>query len=182
MFLARSHGMGQAEIGAWLGPLYGFGGMIGTLLGGYLSDKLSSRDRRWPVWIGGFSVLGTVPLALLTYLSPDVHIVLAITFPTLVLSSMYLGPALATLHGLAGLKLRAMCSAIFFLFINLIGNGIGPWLTGFISDRLTPIAGPDALRYALAIMVFVNVWSCLHYLLAARSLRADWERRVGLPA
>jgi predicted MFS family arabinose efflux permease len=178
MFLARSHGMGQAEIGAWLGPLYGFGGMTGTLLGGYLSDKLSSRDRRWPVWIGGFSVLCSVPLALVSYLSPNITIVLAITFPSLVLSTMYLGPALATLQGLAGLKMRAMCSAIFFLFINLIGNGIGPWVTGLISDGLTPFAGRHALRYALAIMVLVNVWSWLHYMLAARSLRADWERRV----
>ena len=182
MFLARSHGMGQAEIGAWLGPLTGFGGMAGSLLGGYLSDKLSSRDRRWAVWIGGYSVLATVPLALVSYLSPNVRVVLAITFPALVLSSMYLGPALATLQGLAGLKMRAMCSAVFFLFINLIGNGIGPWVTGLISDGLTPIAGRDALRYALAIMVLVNIWSFLHYMLAARSLRADWEHRVGLPA
>lgn len=178
MFLARSHGMGQAEIGAWLGPLYGFGGMAGTLLGGYLSDKLSARDPRWPVWIGAFSVLASVPFSLVSYLHPNISLVFAMTFPSLAFGTMYLGPALATLQGLAGSKMRAMCSAVFFLFINLIGNGIGPWVTGLISDGFNASAGRHSLRYALAIMVLVNIWSFIHYLIGARTLKADWSKRA----
>jgi hypothetical protein len=115
---------------------------------------------------------------LVGYLTPNKHLALALTFPVLVFGTMYFGPALATLQNLADSKMRAMCSAIFLLVLNLIGYGAGPTITGLISDALVPVAGINALRYALSIMVLVNVWSAIHYMVAARTLRADWERRA----
>jgi len=46
-----------------------------------------------------------------------------------------------------------MAIALVFLFANLIGLGLGPVITGFISDTLAPAYGSgDALRYALVAM------------------------------
>ncbi len=39
-FLSRSYGMQTLDIGSWLAPLVGIGGGAGTLLGGYLVDRL----------------------------------------------------------------------------------------------------------------------------------------------
>jgi len=62
------------------------------------------------------------------------------------------------------------------LFVQtLIGQGLGPSFTGFISDRLTPSLGGESLRYALVVIGFVNVWAAAHYAWGARTLRADLE-------
>jgi hypothetical protein len=62
------------------------------------------------------------------------------------------------------------------LFIQtLIGNGLGPSMTGYISDWLRPSYQTDSLRYALVIIGVVNVWAAAHYLIGARTLRRDLE-------
>ena len=69
------------------------------------------------------------------------------------------------------------------LVINLIGLGLGPWLVGVVSDTMNQFylaegsagvaAKAQGLRTALAIMVCINVWSFVHYMLAARTLERD---------
>jgi hypothetical protein len=61
-----------------------------------------------------------------------------------------------------------------FLIINMIGLGLGPLAVGFLSDQLAPHAGDGALRLAILMVVSVGtVWSCIHYVLAARTLSED---------
>ena len=87
----------------------------------------------------------------------------------------YLAPCIASTHLLVGIRMRAMGSAVLLFMLNLIGLGLGPMLTGFTSDFLTPQYGDDALRYAMSITVLVNVWCALHYYWAARTIAADFE-------
>jgi len=48
---------------------------------------------------------------------------------------------------------------------------------GYISDRLTAAGQPHPLKSALLFIGIVAcVWSSVHYLLAARSLREDLAR------
>jgi hypothetical protein len=62
------------------------------------------------------------------------------------------------------------------LFVQtLIGQGIGPSVAGFISDRLAPTLGSSSLRYSLVIVGLVNVWAAGHYVWGARTLRQDLE-------
>jgi len=72
---------------------------------------------------------------------------------------------------------------VLLLIINLIGLGLGPTLTGWVSDMYrsslvgggvdVSVATAQGLRYALCTVVLVNVWSAFHYLIAARTLRED---------
>jgi len=57
----------------------------------------------------------------------------------------------------------------------VLGQGIGPWLTGYISDSLRESTGAASLRYSLVIVGLVNVWAALHYFIGARTLRRDLE-------
>jgi hypothetical protein len=86
---------------------------------------------------------------------------------------MYLGPCISMTHGLVGLRMRALASAVLFFVLNLIGLGLGPLMTGVVSDLFRPAYGNESIRYALASMVFVNVWCAAHYYMATRTLRAD---------
>jgi hypothetical protein len=72
--------------------------------------------------------------------------------------------------------MRAMASAILLFMLNLIGLGLGPMLTGFMSDFFEPSYGSDSLRYAMSITLMVNVWCAFHYWKATHTIREDFER------
>lgn len=179
LFLARSHHMQQAEIGNWLGPVTGIGGMLGAIAGGYLADRLGARDRRWLIWICAISVLISVPFSFVTYLHPDRTLALLAFAPAMLLGVMYLGPSLTALQALAGPNLRAVSVSIFYLFNNLLGLGAGAWVTGLLSDKLRASSGEASLRHSLCIMVAVNVISFVCYAKTSTSVRADLEPVAG---
>ena len=51
--------------------------------------------------------------------------------------------------------------------------GLGPTFIGWLSDVLEPSVGVQSLRYALLISTLFNIWSAVHYMLAARTLRHE---------
>ncbi|BFM15648.1 MFS transporter [Maricurvus nonylphenolicus] len=176
VFLGRVHQMPIEQIGLWLGLCSGLGGLAGTFAGGYLSDKLANRsgDLRWHLWVPLYSTVAAMPFYLATFLFIDngLHAAMSWFLPAFI-GGMYLGPCLSMTHGLVGLRMRAVSSAILFFVINLIGLGLGPFITGLTSDFLKPLYGDESIRYALACMVVVNAWCAVHYHLASKTLRSD---------
>jgi hypothetical protein len=83
----------------------------------------------------------------------------------------YLAPCIAMTHGMVGLRMRALASAVLFFMLNLIGLGLGPILTGFVADLLVPSYGPDGIRYAMSLTVLVNLWCAYHYYMCSRTLK-----------
>jgi hypothetical protein len=80
-------------------------------------------------------------------------------------------------HGLVGLRMRALSSAILFFILNIIGLGLGPWLVGVLSDALAPAFGIESLRYAMVFLIPpVMCWSALHFYLGANSLASDLKQ------
>ena len=161
------------EIGTWLGLINGGIGAFGTFFGGWLSDKLGKKDKRWYMWVPGLATVAAVPFALATYASNHIYLALLIYTVPVFLGYMYLGPTIAATHGIVSLRTRALASAILFFILNLIGLGLGPFLTGALSDLLQPTFGSESLRYALMIVVVTYVWSAAHYMFAAKTIRAD---------
>jgi MFS family permease len=184
-FLMRSHHMSVVEVGNWLALITALGGFIGTYYGGWLADRLTNRaqDARHQLLVPGVSVLLAVPIALTIYMLSMKSMVLVLLIPTLALGSMYLGPTFAVTQSLVGARDRALAGAIMLFIINLLGLGFGPLLTGMFSDAFKAhfagqglseaAATAQGLRYAMCAMTVINVWSALHYLLGARSVRSD---------
>jgi len=184
-FLIRTHGFSVAEVGVVLSVVAAVSGIGGTWFGGYLADRFTRqwKDVRWQLWVPGIATLVNVPIALMAYTWPDRNMVVGLLFVSLVFGVMYLGPTFATIQRLVSSRERALGSALLLLVINLVGLGLGPWLVGMLSDimnqwQLAGGAGAAAakaggLRAALAIMVCINVWSFVHYMLAARTLDRD---------
>ncbi len=179
IFLVRVHAMPIEQIGAILGLVAGFGGLLGTYGGGYLSDRLANRygDSRWHIWVPLISTIAAIPFYWFSLLLANTGVAAAVTwFIPSVIGGMYLGPCLSMTHGLVGLRMRAQASAILFFVLNLIGLGLGPMMTGMLSDSLRPEFGDLSIRYALVAMVLVNLWCAGHYYLATRTLREDLAR------
>ena len=173
-FMIRSHGMSTGELGTWLALIIGFGGAIGVFSGGLLADRLASRDKRWYVWLPALAGLIALPFIVSVYLVEGRYTALMCMLVPAVMSNVYLGTSIATTHGLVGMRMRAMASAIFFFILNIIGLGAGPWSVGMLSDYLSASQGTESLRYAmLYLLPVVSFWSLCHFYLAAKTLRED---------
>ena len=97
--------------------------------------------------------------------------------PISFLSATWSAPTYACIQGLVSLRMRAMASAVLLFVLNLIGLGMGPWSVGLLSDYMEPTLGVESLRYAMLYLIpGASVWSAVHFLLAAKSLRADLEQ------
>lgn len=174
-FMARAHDMPVSDIGWRLALIAGIGGAIGSVLGGWLADRLGKRDRRWYVGVATVSLMLILPLVPIALMAESQFIFLLFLAPVVALGGVYLGPCLAVTHSMVGLRQRAVASAILFFILNLIGLGFGPMTIGAISDLLRPEFGDsDGLRYAIiGAASIANAWAILHYLLASRTLRED---------
>jgi predicted MFS family arabinose efflux permease len=176
-YFIRIHHLGTAELGLMLALVAGLAGAVGTFSAGFLSDRLGRSDKRWYLWIPGICKLSLVPAVLFIYSTDHAYAALWVYIIPGFLSSTYIGPAIAMLHGLVSSRMRALASAILFFIINLIGLGIGPWLVGAISDATLPTYGVESLRYALLMVVpIAGIWSSIHFFLAARYIRGDLEK------
>ena len=138
--------MNKTEIGLFYGTCSGVGGMIGTIAGGYLADRLGAKDRRWFLWVPMWGKLLGAPLFIAAMLAPTVELSLLLYFPGITLAAMYLGPSLAITHHLVPASMRAMSSAVLFFILNILGLGTGPFVVGIMSDWISGNA--DSLSQA----------------------------------
>jgi hypothetical protein len=70
-------------------------------------------------------------------------------------------------------RMRATLSAIMLLLTTLLGFGVGPLITGAISDLTAPYVGVISVGYGMAGANLLAIWGGLHFFLAARNLRRD---------
>jgi MFS family permease len=170
-FLVRSHHLELTTIGAYLAVAVGIGGAIGSWLGGHYSDLLRRRDIRWSLWLVAALFVGSKPFSIAFYLLDGAPAALAVFVVPAALGGIFMGPAVATLHDRAPVALRPIVSAVFLVLVNFIGLGLGPLLTGAISQFVFASLGEDSLRYALVVLQFAGVWGGLHFYFAGRYLR-----------
>ncbi|HEY7775666.1 MAG TPA: MFS transporter [Kineobactrum sp.] len=176
-FLMRSHGMSIGQVGVVLALVSGLTGAVGTYLGGYLGDRFGARDARWYLWvpmIGGAVAFVPYLYVLLTANTTGLLVVLVFTN---ILTTLYLGPCIALSHALVPPSMRALTSAILFFVLNMIGLGLGPFLTGLMSDLLAPQYGDDSLRYAMVISSMLALVAIALFYVGARKLPADLAKR-----
>lgn len=172
-YLSRSHGWTGGEVGA-LVTMVGLAGVAGAFLGGFVSDRLSTRsgDFRWQLWLPAAASLLAIPVQLTVYLGAGSTMVAAMLASSL-LSLVFFGPSYATAQALATPRTRATAAAVLLFAKAFLGMGLGPLLVGVLSDHLEPRAGEDSLRYALLLVPLFNAWSAVHFFLAARHVRRD---------
>ena len=173
-FLQRVHELGSGETANWLAPVAALPAAAGAFLGGYLCDKYGKADKRMYIWIPATAIILALPFQLAAYFIPDHGPAMLVYAIPVLLNACYLGPMLAMTHGLVSLRMRAVSSSVLFLVLNFIGLGLGPLITGALSDLFGQTMGPgEGLRWALVVVTLTNVWAAIHYFLAARTLRED---------
>jgi MFS family permease len=172
--LRRSFGLDLIEASRFFGALALTGGVAGIILGGWLGDWLGARDRAAFARVPTIAYVICVPLYAAAMLAPSVWLSFALFVVPQALAYVWLGPVITAVQHLVPAPMRATASASFLLINNLIGVGAGALSIGWLSDRLMPDFGDDALRVALLISLVYYLMAALFMGLAAKHLRTEW--------
>src|SRR5579871_207861 len=178
-FFIRSFGLTTGRLGNWFALIYGVGGLVGTYWGGVLASRFAaSNERRQLLWMAIAYVIYGVSAALV-YVMPTLTAAFSCMACAAVVGSMTTGPLFSTLQSLIPERMRAISIAIVYFFANLIGLGLGPWVTGILSDHLHAWAGEESLRYALLSLSPGFLWVAWHLWRASRSVMGDLPVQAG---
>lgn len=172
-FFIRSHAMTMSEVGTWLALTSGGGGLLGAYLGGWLATRFAYRKEALQMRCAGVAVALSGILFSLGYLSSSKVISLSCVALVSILFGIIAGPVFAVLQSLTPERMRAVTLALLFFFANLIGFGLGPWVTGILSDALYDRYGQESLRYALVILSPGYIWAAYHYWHVGDTVEAD---------
>lgn len=171
-YLMRVYHMSTGVVGTWTGALEAPAGIIGTLAGGILADRLGARDARWYLWAPVVSVAVMV-VCIFMFLTVGSTLVFLFYFLAIVAASSYMGPIIALTQRLMPVRMRAFAASIQFLILNLLGPGAGTSTVGALNDSLAPRYGEMAIRYSMSLVQVGAVVGIALALYAASRLRLD---------
>jgi MFS family permease len=161
VFFSRVHGYDIADIGWWAGLLSVAAGVPGTILGGVVADRLRKRGRGGRMAFTALAALASAPLWLALLFGASPWVLLASNFLLLGVSLMWLGPAAADVHEIAGPQLRGLGVGVYFFSVNIAAYGLGAPLVGYLSDLLGASGNPSMMRYALLVCPAASVLAAL---------------------
>jgi len=177
-FLIRSHATDPTQIGLWLGVIFGVGGSVGILVGGYVAVRVAAESESHQLRLIALAVALSAPCMGLFLLLPSTFLALCAFVPFTILACIYFGPTFSLLQRLVADDVRATTLALVMLVSNLIGMGLGPQLVGSLSDLFAGAVGIESLRYAMLTVSTLILWSAYHFWRAARSVCADLKSPV----
>lgn len=177
LYLIRSHGMTQADVGLYLGLTIGIAGGLGIVGGGYLADRIGRRSQRMALSAVATALAAGWLLLFPVMLSAHAWVVLTLFVVPAALTNFYLATTFAQTQSLVPLRMRGVASAVMLFVLNIIGLGFGPWITGTLSDALATDYGAESMRYALLITCATAYpLSALCYWFAGRTIEVDLSR------
>jgi len=184
--LQRYYGLSLTVAGLHAGVVLGLASLLGLVVGGVISDRLSRRSAGHRVFLGGFTLLLAAPIAWLAFrIGPD-HLTLFVATISLVsfLQFFFHTSALPAIADVNPPHLRSQATAMFFAGCYLFGGALGPIATGMISDALA-VAGHGVsaeaygLNQALLIMMPIALLLAGVGLVGAAAHRQPGPRPAG---
>jgi len=172
-FFNRVHGLPLTLIGNWAGVLSVLAGVPGTIFGGVLADRLRRRGRGGRMFFSAACALVSIPLWLALLFSGNVWLLLLANFLLLGVALMWLGPAAADVHDIAGPHLRGLGVAIYFFTVNMAAYGIGGPLIGRVNDALGAAEDPSMMRYGMLLCPVASALAALLLWRGSRKLERE---------
>ena len=172
LWLVRERGLDAAAMAQKIGLIGIVFGVLGSVVGGVLSDRLA---KRLPGGHAGFVVLlilicGPLMVAY-RFAEPG-----SALFYTGMCAGFFLplatyGPSLALIQGLTPDAMRSTVTGMTMLLINVFAIAIGNLVVGGVSDRLAAAGAGHALTYVLLATDVLVITAAVFYALAARGPR-----------
>ncbi len=133
-FLVRVRGMSLDRAGVFFGASVAFNGIVATLIGGWLGDRLLRRTSGAYYLVSAIGMTIGVPLMLGAIYGTGM-----LMLTTIVAAEFFLllntGPLNAAVVNSVGAHIRSSAIAVNLFVIHLLGDAFSPTLIGWISDK-----------------------------------------------
>ncbi len=161
-------------LGLALGLVGGLSGAVGAFVGGLIADRYGMRDLRAYMSVPAIAGLISMVLYAFALTRDSAALTLGLLAINGVLASLWYGPVYATAQSIVPAHMRATTAAVLLFIVNLIGLGLGPLLTGLLSDVLAASMGPgEGIRWSLIGTGILAIPAFFFFWIARRSIRED---------
>ena len=120
-----------------------------------------------------FAAAISIPLWIAVLFANNLTVIVIVNVVLYGLALMWVGPATADVHDIAGPNLRGLGIGIFFSIVNIVAYGIGAPLIGKISDLLGVTKNPDQMRLSLLVCPIACGLGALLLWMGSRARRSD---------
>jgi len=153
-FFTRVHGYNIATLGIVAGLTSLTFGIPGTVLGGYLADRLRRTGRGGRMRLAAIAALFAIPFWIALLFSYSVPLLLVSQAILLSLSLIWIAPSMADVHEMAGPHLRGLGAGVFLCVVMIAAYGIGSPLIGKLNDLFGAATNPGVMRYGFLVSPF----------------------------
>lgn len=164
-FLERGFAVDRHSVGPILALTQGLGMLIGTVAGGPLFDRITASGAGRRAWLVALACIVGVPMQLLTYVMPTPWSAAALSGVAALVLALPSGQLWALVQAPVAAAQRASAVALAMLAASFLGQGLGPFAVGWLSDMLAARAGDHSLGLALLAVGMLGgawtIWSAL---------------------
>lgn len=165
-FMTRYFEFSLAKAGLMFGAITVLGGLVGTVCGGFIADRLHKKTDKAYFIVIALSNLLALPFAVLGICSSNANAALCFLFMAEVFIFMPMGPTTASIIANTKRGMRSMAFAVNILIIHILGDAISPTIVGKISDL-------SNLRFSLLLSTFIVILAAVFSFLAGKFQKAE---------
>jgi MFS family permease len=171
-FLFRVHSLDVAKANTMFGATTVLAGILGTLAGGWLGDRLQQRSGKGYLLVSGWGFLIGTPFAVWAILAPGLTGCMSAIFIAEFFLFLNTGPLNTVIINVTNPAVRAMAFAVNIFFIHALGDAVSPSILGWLSDQW-------GLRSALLITPCAMVLAGLFCFICGRFVVQDMAQVEG---
>ncbi|MBI3298518.1 MAG: MFS transporter [Elusimicrobia bacterium] len=134
-FLNRTWGLSVSEAGTVFGGITILSGLFGSLLGGWLGDRLLRTTGKAYFIVSGVGLLLAMPAGIAAVLCPSYAGTLILLFIAETLAFLNMGPLNGVIVSVTAPSVRSMAFAANIFVIHALGDALSPTFIGMASDR-----------------------------------------------
>ncbi|MDZ4376329.1 MAG: MFS transporter [Phenylobacterium sp.] len=155
-YFMRVHGYNPAQVGVIFGLALGVFGTLGVLSGGVISDWISRTGKLdAPIRVSMWGAIIQAPLFIAAYLSPSPIVAAVLFIVAMYFGSVYGGLQAAAVQALTPNRMRGQVAALYLTVANMIGLGLAPTWTAWMTENL--FGGPKGVGQSLALTTALSI-------------------------
>jgi MFS family permease len=175
-YFARAHGWQPRQAGLTLGVISLSTGLLGAYSGGALCDRWQRGGKTdAPLRVGVLATACAGVFFSLAMAMPALNLQLAMLVPAFFFLAAPIGSSYASLQLILPNQARGQIAALQVFTLNLIGLILGPFLPGYLNDRL--FKNPMMVGWSLAITVgLASLLSAILFYATCRPYRTHYAQ------
>jgi MFS family permease len=166
-FFIRYHAVPIGELGFKLGGITAAFGFLGVTIGGFAADYWRTRHPCGRLYVAIIAALAPIPVGVWMLYTESTPLAFTLNAIVAFTGAAWFGVGGSTVTDLVLPRMRGSATAVYILSLTLIGQALGPFTVGLISD----LTGD--LRNGLVVALCANFLAAALIVLAACYLVED---------